>query len=122
MKKKDAINISKSILSFKLLYIIGLILLQSCYSVRISSRDGIPKNRKLPKPEEAIFYKDKPYTSVDTTIKLKVLNTDFTLYDEGTCPNGFYSIEYRVSLGNALLNLLTFGKVKRVKIKYVCIK
>lgn len=96
--------------------------LSSCYSVRISSRDGIPEGRKTPAPNEEIFYKDKPYHVMDTTFRQGVLNSDFTLNSSEKCPNGFYSVEYKVNASHVLLNLITLGKVKKIKVKYVCIK
>lgn len=98
------------------------IILSSCYSVRVSSRDGIPEKRKIPDISEEIYYKDKPYYVIDTTINQGVVNSDFTINSGDACPNGFYALEYRVKFSHLLLNFVTFGKVKKVKVKYVCIK
>jgi hypothetical protein len=38
------------------------------------------------------------------------------------CPNGFFSLEYRVRLGDAMHNALTFGRKRRVHVKCVCMK
>lgn len=104
------------------LALVGLVLvtlLQSCYSVRIVTRDGIAE--KKASSSEAGYYRDKPSYTVDTTLKFNVIQDDGHLVIP-ECPAGFYSVEYKVGLGNALLNMITFGKVKRVKVKYVCIK
>jgi len=122
MIKKKSVKIPIPKLTGSILILIILITLQSCYSVRIASQDGIAEKRKLPLTDEEIFYKDKPYTTMDTTITQKIVNNDFTMYDSGVCPNGFYSVEYKVNFGYTLLNMITFGKKKRVKVKYVCIK
>jgi hypothetical protein len=39
------------------------------------------------------------------------------------CPSGcFHIVEYRVTLGAALLSGITFGKQRKIKVKYVCLK
>jgi hypothetical protein len=93
-------------------------LFQSCYSVRLVNTKGIPE------PDinnEFGFYKDKKFTVIDTTISLKLPQNEFSLLEK--CPSGgFYSIEYRVTLGGAILSGLTLGKKRKVKVKYVCLQ
>lgn len=58
---------------------------------------------------------------LDTTITLKLAEGEFYLIEK--CPSGgFYSFEYRSTFGGVLLSAITFGKKRRVKIKYVCLK
>lgn len=93
--------------------------LNSCYSVRIISRDGIPEPDNSNDSQD--FYKNKKVTVIDTVIRLGVTDNSFSLIEK--CgPSGFYSVEYRTTLGHVLLSGITFGKVRKVKVKYVCLK
>ncbi len=98
---------------------IVLILCSSCYSVRMISRDGIPEPDYTNNSQD--FYRNKQVHVLDTTIRLKLAEGSFSLIRE--CgPTGFYSVEYRNTLGGILLSGITFGKVRKVRIKYVCLK
>jgi hypothetical protein len=93
--------------------------LSSCYSVRIVNKDGTPEPDPL--NNSGNFYKGKKVHVIDTTISLKLHEGDFYLIEK--CPSGgFYSVEYRVTFGGVLLSAITFGKKRKVKIKYVCLK
>ncbi|MCL9804941.1 hypothetical protein NAT51_05395 [Flavobacterium amniphilum] len=93
--------------------------LSSCYSVRIISRDGIPEPDYSNDSQD--FYKNKKVTVIDTVIKLGVTNDSFSLIEK--CgSSGFYAVEYRTTLGHVLLSGITFGRVRKVKVKYVCLK
>jgi hypothetical protein len=102
------------------LALIGLlIVLQSCYSVRISNSNGVPEPD--PVNTETGYYRMKAVHVIDTTINLKLLENEVLLLE--SCPAGcFQSVEYRVTLGAALLSGVTFGKMRKVKVKYVCLK
>ena len=104
----------------KILIYAGLFLfMYSCYSVRISNVRGAPEPDPL--NYEAGFYKGKAVQVIDTTINLKALDNEVMMIE--TCPTGaFQTIEYRVSLGQVLLSGITLGKVRKVKVKYVCLK
>jgi len=91
----------------------------SCYSVRLLSRDGIPEPDLSNESQD--FYKNKKVFSIDTTVNLKVSEGSFGLI-RNCGPTGFYAVEYRVSLGHALLSGITFGRVRKVKIRYVRLK
>ena len=98
---------------------VGLFLIQSCYSVRISNVSGVPE----PDPAnfETGFYRAKAVQIIDTTVNLSVLENHVLVLE--TCPAGcFHTVEYRVTLGAALLSGITFGKVRKIKVKYVCLK
>ena len=106
--------------NFHLLLIsIALMFFSSCYSVRVMKKDGIPEPDPLNTSGD--FYKEKKVHVVDTVISLKPQEGGFTLIER--CPSGgCYSFEYRVTFGGLLLNTITFGKKRQVKIKYVCLK
>jgi hypothetical protein len=96
-----------------------LTFLQSCYSVRMVNTNGVPQ----PDPMNTVdgFYRHKSVTELDTVVKLKTLEKEFTLLEK--CGDrGFYSIEYRNTFGGLLRSLFSFGKKRTVKIKYVCLK
>ena len=102
-----------------LLASIALMLFSSCYSVRVMNKDGIPESDPLNTSGD--FYKEKKVHVVDTVISLKPQEGEFTLIER--CPSGgCYSFEYRVTFGGLLLNTITFGRKREVKIKYVCLK
>lgn len=102
-----------------LLISFALIFFTSCYSVRIVNKDGIPEPDPL--NQSGNFYKGLKVHTLDTTIKLKLTEGEFHLIER--CPSGgFYSFEYRVTFGGVLLSAVTFGKKRKVKIKYVCFK
>ncbi len=91
----------------------------SCYSVRVVSRDGVPEPDFASDSKD--FYRNKQVHVLDTTIRLKVQEGEFTMIkDCGT--SGFFSFEYRNTLGGVLLSAITFGKLRKVKVKYVCLK
>lgn len=102
-----------------LLAIILAMLVCSCYSVRLISRDGIAEPDLANESQD--FYKNKKVFVIDTTINLKVTEGSFSLI-RNCGPTGFYAVEYRVSLGHVLLSGITFGRVRKVKIKYVRLK
>jgi hypothetical protein len=93
--------------------------ISSCYSVRLVSRDGIPEPALNNDAQD--FYKNKKVFTVDTTITLKPAEGSFSLI-RNCGPLGFYAVEYRGSLGQALLSGITFGRVRKVKLKYVRLK
>lgn len=106
-------------LSFLAGVLIIMISLSSCYSVRIVNKEGTPEPDPL--NNSGNFYKGKKVHVIDTTISLKLQEGEFFLIER--CPSGgFYSVEYRVTFGGVLLSAITFGKKRKVKIKYVCLK
>lgn len=97
----------------------ALVFLSSCYSVRIVSRNGTPEPDLTNTSGD--FYKNKKVHILDTTITLKLHEGEFYLIEN--CPaGGFYSVEYRATFGGVLLSAITFGKKRKVKVKYVCLK
>ena len=96
-----------------------VVIFSSCYSVRVVNKDSIPEPDPLNTSGD--FYKGKKVHVVDTVIRLKPQEGEFSLI-ERCVTDGFYSLEYRVTFGGVLLNTVTFGRKRQVKIKYVCIK
>ncbi|HLG41455.1 MAG TPA: hypothetical protein VI461_17375 [Chitinophagaceae bacterium] len=100
--------------------IIVLLTFSSCYSVRWINKDGIPEADPLNNRHG--FYNLKKMRSLDTTVSLKFVQGDFSLIAK-ECKSGcFYSFEYRVTFGGLLLNAVTLGRKKRIKVIYVCQK
>ncbi|MEJ7739244.1 MAG: hypothetical protein WKF97_17600 [Chitinophagaceae bacterium] len=96
-----------------------LLLLQSCYSVILVNKKGVPTSDPL--NNDIGFYNGKQVIEIDTTITLQ-LTKNYLLFQEGCPEGGFYSVEYRASLGGVLLSAITFGKKRKVKVKYTCLK
>ena len=95
-----------------------MIFLSSCYSVRIATVDGVPE----PDPVnlEDGYYRLKKVHELDTTVNLSLLENHVMVMEN--CPSGgFQVVEYRVTLGAALLSGITFGKQRKIKIKYCCL-
>lgn len=91
----------------------------SCYSVRVATQMGVGE----PDPTNYAdgFYRLKKVQVIDTTLKLKLLDND-AMFLQTCASNGIYAIEYRVTLGDVLLNGLTFGKHRKVRVKMICLK
>lgn len=107
---------SRFLLSFLILVL--ALSLQSCYSVRVVNRYGTPD----PKPNDLKgYYRDKNVQEIKKTVKLNITESD-AMSIEPCSEGGFHSVEYRVSFGMVLLNFITFGRVKKIKVKYVCLK
>ncbi len=83
------------------------------------SRDGVAEPDPL--NTSGNFYRSKKVYCLDTTITLKLTEGEFHLFEK-CASGGFYSFEYRSTFGGVLLSAFTFGKKRRVKIKYVCLK
>ena len=98
---------------------IALILLQSCYTITMINKDGVP----MPDPfnDEAGAFFNKEVIVMDTVVKLNLIQNKVMAIER--CPSGaFYAVEYRPTLGGLLLNTITFGKRKQIKVRYVCTK
>ena len=96
-----------------------MLMMQSCYSIRIGNVNGVPEPN--PVNFDAGYYRNKMVHVIDTTVNLKVLENEVWVIE--TCPEGcFQSVEYRVTLGAALLSGITLGKVRKIQVKYVCLK
>ena len=109
-------------LSFFLLAIIFL-MLTSCYSVRLRNVNGAPELDPFSDRDD--YYRGMAVVEIDTVISMKVTSKDFTylIKESDVCESGKLNIvEYRNTFGSVLLSGITFGKKRKVKIKYVCQK
>ncbi|SRX72974.1 hypothetical protein [Aequorivita antarctica] len=105
-----------------LLLVFSFCLFTSCYSVRIVSTKGAP----MP-PDEMTrddWYRDKMVVELDTVIKAGITTDDITfrVLKEGCETGKLFSIEYKNTFGGSLLYLVTLGKKRKVKLRYVCMK
>ncbi len=101
------------------LYLCIVLTISSCYSVRFQVSNGQWESADT---EIDGSYAGYNVHTLDTivTIKSTTGKDYFNIYD---CPSGaLHTVEYKNSLGSILLNCITFGRKKKVKIKYVCIK
>jgi hypothetical protein len=100
------------------LFLVFLII-QGCYSVRLSNIQGAPEPN--PTNFEEGFYRGKAVIEIDTTVNLKLLENEVLVLQ--TCPEGcFQTLEYRVTLGAVLLSGITLGKKRKIHVKYICLK
>ena len=74
-----------------------------------------------PLNNEIGFYNGKEVHKIDTTVRINITKNQ-VFFMEGCPEGGFYSVEYRATLGGVLLSGITLGKVRKVKAKYTCIK
>lgn len=101
----------------------ALVLLQSCYSVRIRSVEGAPEPEAPLVRED--YYRGMTVIELDTVITISATSKDFTylIKKSDLCPSGMlHTIEYKNTLGSVLLSAVTLGRKRKVKIKYVCMK
>jgi hypothetical protein len=119
MKNLPLFPILRKALPFfnSMLIVFSLSLLPSCYSVRIASQNSTPE----PDPLNMVRgpYRGLKVNHIDTTIRLNLLQNGF-LMNARCAEEGFYSVEYKVTLGGLLLSTITFGRCRKVKVKYVC--
>ncbi|MEH6763444.1 MAG: hypothetical protein V7655_03000 [Aequorivita antarctica] len=105
-----------------LLVVFSFCLFTSCYSVRFVSTKGAP----MP-PDEMTrddWYRDKMVVELDTVIKAGITTDDITfrVLKEGCETGKLFSVEYKNTFGGSLLYLVTLGKKRKVKLRYVCMK
>lgn len=103
--------------------ILSACLLVSCYSVRLRNVNGAPELNPVNMSDG--YYNGMSVVEIDTVISKSLTSQDFTylIKESDVCPSGKINIiEYRNTFGGLLLNTLTFGKKRKVKIIYVCEK
>lgn len=106
-----------------LILTVSVFSLESCYSVRIRNVNGAPQPDPFANRDD--YYRGMAVYELDTVIKIKATSKDFTLLikENDTCSSGKMNIvEYRNDLGGLLLSAITFGRKRKVKLKYVCEK
>ncbi len=106
-----------------LLIIICCSIFTSCYSVRLRNINGAPQPDPFSNRDD--YYRGMAVVEIDTVLNMKVTSKDFTylIKENEACESGKINmIEYRNTLGGVLLSGITFGRKRKVKIKYVCEK
>lgn len=106
-----------------ILVIFCICLLTSCYSVRLRNVNGAPQPDPFSDRDD--YYRGMAVVELDTVIKIKATSKDFTLLikESEKCESGKLNmVEYRSTFGGLLLSAVTFGRQRKVKIKYVCEK
>ena len=95
-------------------------LFTSCYSVRLKNVNGDP----MPDPvsDRTDYYRMMKVNEIDTVITIKATDKDFTLLLKDCGTSGIHTVEYRNTFGGVLLSAVTFGRKRRVRVKYVCMK
>lgn len=95
-------------------------LFSSCYSVRLKNVYGDPKPD--PFTDRKDYYRYMDVQEIDTVITIKATDKDFTMLIKDCGTSGIHTIEYRNTFGGVLLSAVTFGRKRRVRVKYVCMK
>lgn len=112
----------KKIVQFCLVLACSLMLF-SCYSVRLVSTEGAPQPD--PTSTRTDKYRRIQVVEKDTVIKLNLLSKsfDYLVKSEDACESGkLHSVEYRNTFGGLLLSAITFGRKRKMKVIYVCMK
>lgn len=104
----------------KIMLCLGLVFtLSCCYSVRFQVSNGQWEPRD---DEEESSWAGYNVRTLDTVVTRK-LTTGEHYFNISDCESGaLHTVEYRSTFGGILLNAITFGRKKKVKIKYVCIQ
>ncbi|GAA4232062.1 hypothetical protein GCM10022291_05910 [Postechiella marina] len=97
--------------------------LTSCYSVRLRNVNGAPQPDPFSNRDD--YYRGMAVVELDTVIGVSLTGKDFTylVKEKEACESGKINIiEYRNTFGGVLFSAITFGRKRKVKIKYVCEK
>lgn len=100
------------------LFMALFLVMTSCYSVRFQVSNGVwePADNEIEGT-----YAGYNVRTIDTVINRK-LTTGEHYFNISNCESGaLHTVEYKTTFGGLLLNTLTLGRKKKVKIKYVCI-
>jgi len=98
-------------------------LVVSCYSVRLRSVNGAIQPDPLMLRGD--YYRGMEVLELDTVIKIDITSKDFTYLIKETekCKSGkLHTIEFKNTFGGSLLSVVTFGRKRKMKVKYVCTK
>lgn len=100
--------------------ILSLFLVFSCYSVQLkvaNSIGGEPDDTETGEVNAGELVR-----KMDTVVAVK-LTTNENPINIRDCESGsLHSVEYKSTFGGILLYLVTFGRQRTVKVKYVCVK
>ena len=94
-------------------------LVTSCYSVRFQVHNGVPEmiEEDSEDPQAGQNFREK---NMVVTRGLLNGNDFFNIKD---CVEGsLHTVQYRNTFGGLLLYVVTFGRKKQVKVRYVCTK
>ena len=95
-------------------------LFSSCYSVRLKNVYGDPEPD--PVSNRTDYYRMQKVREIDTVITIKATDKDFTMLLKECGTAGIHTVEYRNTFGGVLLSAVTFGRKRKVRVKYVCMK
>ena len=115
-------RLKKQIPLYTVLFICSFMLF-SCYSVRLVSTEGTPQPDPFSERDDK--YKNIQVVEKDTVIGINLLSKsfDFLVKKNSLCKSGkLHSVEYRNTFGGVLLSAITFGKRRKMKVIYVCMK
>ena len=106
-----------------LIVVLAAFLITSCYSVRLRNINGVPQPDPISTRDD--YYRGMEVVEIDTVIKIDITSKDFTylIKEKGQCKTGkLHTVEIRNTFGGLLLNTITFGRKRKLKLKYVCMK
>lgn len=98
-------------------------LFASCYSVRLRSINGAPQPDPLMSRDD--YYRGMQVVELDTVIKIDATSKDFTylIKETDACKTGkLHIVEFKNTFGGSLLSVVTLGRKRKMKVKYVCMK
>jgi len=102
------------------LFILVSLIFMSCYSVRIKVANGVggePDDTEREDDLSGLLVRE-----LDTIVTVK-LTTNENPINIRDCESGsLHSVEYKSTFGGVLLYVVTFGRKRTVKVKYVCTK
>lgn len=102
------------------LFILVSLIFMSCYSVRIKVANGVggePDDTEREDDLSGLLVRE-----LDTIVTVK-LTTNENPINIRDCKSGsLHLVEYKSTFGGVLLYVVTFGRKRTVKVKYVCTK
>lgn len=105
----------------RIIFLIGIsgLLLHSCYSVQFKVSNGQAEPCDTEREDWLSGYCVR---ELDTVVKVGTITKENTINIKDCESGALHTVEYRNTFGGILLYLVTFGRKRQVKIKYVCIK
>lgn len=102
------------------LFILVSLIFMSCYSVRIKVANGVGGEPDDTEREDDLSGLLERELDTIVTVKLTTNENPINIRD---CESGaLHSVEYKNTFGGVLLYVVTFGRKRTVKVKYVCTK
>ncbi|MBL4664059.1 MAG: hypothetical protein JKY22_11030 [Flavobacteriaceae bacterium] len=101
------------------LAILSMFLLMSCYSVRLKVSNGQaePQDNEREDALSGLYVRE-----LDTIIKVKTTTDEYPINIRDCESGALHTVEVKSTLGGVLLYVATFGRKRKVKVKYVCLK